>query len=288
MNNTKPHHPAQAHARSLAGGLLLALLLLAPAHPASARAQDDAPPATQRELVILAFHRPPYYTFANGRAGGFLVDFVRRVMEVAGIPYRISEMPPKRILVQMEQDDQAYACSPGWYRTPQREAFARFSVPIYHNLPPVVVLRSSAVHAIQNDRNLETLLAAGLRVVLRGGFSYGSAIDETLAASAFPIHHTTTDNASLLEMLASGRYDLTLMEQEEATELLRQSPRLRQTLRLAPLGMDAEQQPRHLMCGRGVDDDTMRRINAAVTTLTGAMPPPASPPVPPPAPPAAP
>ena len=113
-------------------------------------------------------------------------------------------------------------------------------------------------------------------MVLRDGFSYGPALDEALARSRAPVYRSTSDNAALLEMLASGRYDITLMEQEEATELLRRSPRLLQALQLVPLtGQDAlpgQPQTRHLMCGGGVDEATMRHIDDTIAAVLGDMP----------------
>lgn len=245
--------------------------------PAAAHAEtEQAVTVPQRELAILAFHRPPYYTFANGKAGGFLIDAVRRMLDAARIPYRITEMPPKRILMYLEQDADAYACSPGWYRTREREEFARFSAPIYRNLPPVAVLRADMAHRASEGKGLSALLAAELRLVLRGGFSYGGAIDEALARSRAPIYRSTADNAALLEMLASGRYDMTLMEQEEAAELLRLSPRLHRALVLVPLAQSGGQaqapQTRHLMCGRGVDEALMRHIDDAIASVLPGMP----------------
>lgn len=261
---------------ALAAGILFFWGLLPLPVRAEAAAAEQTAPAPPRELTILAFHRPPYYTFTNGKAGGFLIDAVRRVLDAARIPYHVAEMPPKRILIHFEQDADAYACSPGWYRTREREDFARFSAPIYRNQPPVAVLRADMAHRAGKGKGLAVLLAADMRLVLRGGFSYGGAIDEALARSRAPIYRSTADNAALLEMLASGRYDMTLMEQEEATELLRQSPRLRQSLVLAPLapgdgtgGIGQPLQTRHLMCGRGVDEALMRRIDDAVANVLG-------------------
>jgi len=262
--------PPDAIRRTLVWCLLAWCLLSLPAAAHAETEQTAAPPA--RELTILAFHRPPYYTFANGTAGGFLIDAVCRVLDAARVPYRITEMPPKRILMYLEQDADAYACSPGWYRTREREEFARFSAPIYRNLPPVAVLRADMAYRVSEGKGLPALLAAELRLVLRGGFSYGGAIDEALARSRAPIYRSTADNAALLEMLASGRYDMTLMEQEEATELLRLSPRLQRALVTVPLAQPVGQagqapQTRHLMCGRGVNEALMRRIDDAIARV---------------------
>lgn len=271
---THRHFPPVTATRLVLASVLWCLLAL----PVQVRADDGAgtqadSAAAPRELAILAFHRPPYYTFTHGEAGGFLVDAVRSVLDAARIPYHVAEMPPKRILVRLEQDPDAYACSPGWYRTREREQFARFSAPIYRNLSPVAVLRVEAAHRTGGGRGLAALLATGLRMVLRGGFSYGPALDDALARSRAPVYRSTADNAALLEMLASGRYDMTLMEQEEATELLRRSPRLFQALELVPLaGQDilvGQPQTRHLMCGRGVDEATLRRIDDAIAKVLG-------------------
>ncbi|WP_353116367.1 transporter substrate-binding domain-containing protein [Nitratidesulfovibrio sp.] len=270
-------HPGLPTATGLAlAGMLWCLLAL----PGPVLADEGDTGQTNnpapRELAILAFHRPPYYTFEQGVAGGFLIDAVRGVLDAAHIPYHVTEMPPKRIVALFQQDSTVHACSPGWYRTREREQFARFSAPIYRNQPPVAVLRADVALRTDGGRGLTGLLATGLRMVLRDGFSYGPALDEALARSRAPVYRSTADNAALLEMLASARYDMTLMEQEEATELLRRSPRLLQALQLVPLtGQDAlpgQPQTRHLMCGGGVDEATMRRIDEAIATVLGDMP----------------
>ena len=263
---------------TFAGLALAAALWCLLALPAATHAEtEQTAPAPQRELAIIAFHRPPYYTFTNDKAGGLLIDAVCRVLDAARIPYHVAEMPPKRILMYLEQDADAYACSPGWYRTREREEFARFSAPIYRNLPPVAVLRADMAHRASGGKGLPALLSAELRLVLRGGFSYGGAIDEALARSRAPIYRSTADNGALLEMLASGRYDMTLMEQEEAAELLRLSPRLQRALVLVPLAQPGGQagqapQTRHLMCGRGVDEALMQRIDDAIASVLPDMP----------------
>lgn len=175
--------------------------------------------------------------------------------------------------VQARTDDGAGTQADSAAAPREREQFARFSAPIYRNLSPVAVLRVEAAHRTDGGRGLAALLATGLRMVLRGGFSYGPALDDALSRSRAPVYRSTADNAALLEMLASGRYDMTLMEQEEATELLRRSPRLFQALELVLLaGPDilvGQPQTRHLMCGRGVDEATLRRIDDAIAEVLG-------------------
>ncbi len=56
----------------------------------------------------------------------------------AGVPMTAEEVPVKRITRDIQNDGSAI-CSPGWYKLPERETFALFSLPIHEDKPQMAL-----------------------------------------------------------------------------------------------------------------------------------------------------
>src|SRR5690606_34791512 len=85
-------------------------------------------------LAVYYIEKPPYYHSIAGEPTGFLLERTRAIFSDAQIALRFEARPAKRILLEMEQNREPI-CSIGWFRTPQREAFALFSLAIYRDEP---------------------------------------------------------------------------------------------------------------------------------------------------------
>lgn len=243
------------HAVSVA---LAVLLLWSQAGPGPAMAEEKAAP-----LTLFVFHRPPYYILDQGRpAGGFLLDIALAVLDRAGIPYNVEEMPPNRILSVLSARD-IQACAVGWLRTSEREAFARYSAPLYHNRPLGVAVNAKTP-PFGGTHRLDTLLKAGLTWGLREGFSYGPAIDAAFAAYPAQKIRRFSSNQHLLRLLAHKRLDAILIEPEELSWHLSQEPELAASLRLLPLADAPAGFSRHILCDAAVPPAVMDRIDAAL------------------------
>jgi hypothetical protein len=60
-------------------------------------------PASSSELEVLLIDYPPYYTVKpDGRIDGFIVDSASKIFARAGIEYKFSFGPPKRVLVEIK------------------------------------------------------------------------------------------------------------------------------------------------------------------------------------------
>jgi uncharacterized protein (TIGR02285 family) len=230
-----------------------------------ARAQD-AP------LTVLVFHRPPYYVVENGpRFGGFLIDFTRKVLEMAGIPFVFEEAPPRRILKTLE-DGERLVCAVGWFQTSDRDTYASFSDPIYTGRPMGIAVRTQARGQLPKDPTADALLASGMRLGLRHGFSYGNGLDAKLSAHRGATDFSVAENDQLLEMIARGRIDYTFIGPEEYDWLTAKNPDLRRDTRFVALGGMPPDTPRHIMCSKILAPERMARINAAIKALGPATP----------------
>jgi len=243
---------------------LLLMLAFFAASP-QAMAQDGP-------LTVLVFHRPPYYVVEKGgRFSGFLLAYTKDVLDTARIPFRFEEAPPKRILKILEEGEPA-ACAVGWFKTAEREAYARFSDPIFTGRPLGVAMRTELLRTLPHAPTADALLWRGMRLGLRQGFSYGDWLDAKLAGHRHAADLSVTENDRLLEMIARGRIDYTFIGPDEYDWLVSRHPGLRKTTRFMALGGVPPETPRHIMCSKKLPPETMARIDAAIRSLPRTVP----------------
>ncbi|HCR12715.1 transporter substrate-binding domain-containing protein [Solidesulfovibrio sp.] len=217
-------------------------------------------------LTLLVFDRPPFYRMKDGRPdGGFLLDNTLAFLERAHIPYVVEEMPPGRVLSTFLSRD-AEACAVGWFKTPDREAFARFSAPIYRNRPLAVAVSAGAC---PDKATLADFLAAKPHWGLRNAFSYGPQADALLAALPEGRLHRLSDPARMLPLLAIGRLDAVLIEPEEFSWRTGQDKDLAAAVRLCPLADAPPGNLRYVMCDGSVSPEILARLDAAIGEFMG-------------------
>jgi uncharacterized protein (TIGR02285 family) len=236
---------------------LLAAALAGIAFGGAASADDD--------LVVYFHQRPPYSARqADGGVHGIIADIVTRTMSVAGVPYRWEELPSARQMDVIKRDA-APACGLGWFKRPDREAFAKFSAAIYRDLPTIVVAR-------MNDRrfsgmpSLDTLFAdKTLTLLTKTGYSYGAEIDGKIAAQKPRSRADASDNRIMLGMVSKARVDYMIMAEEEAKDLLAASDMADAGLAVYHLANPPVGEYRYLMCSKSVPDAVIAKINQAIT-----------------------
>ena len=238
--------------------VLTSLAALACLWTPAPNAQETAP------LTLLVFHRPPYYILDNGKeADGFLLTTALAVFERAGVPVTVREMPPSRIIATLTANN-AGVCAVGWIKTPQREAFARYSLPLYHNRPLIAVVGNARNVPSNPPPSLGDLLGIGMTWGLRGGFSYGKDFDQTF--SKYPANRLKrfADTLHMVELLAQGRLDALLLDPEELAWIVAGHPGLGPKIRLVPLTDAQPGADRHILCSQSVAPETMVRLDAAI------------------------
>jgi len=213
-------------------------------------------------LELLYFERPPYYqALPGGAVGGLVASRAAAALEAAGVCYRWRALPAKRHLAEIERNEQA-ACAVGWFRTAERERYARFSAPLYRDRP-LVAVAARAAGLKERYRSAAELLAQGNRVLgLRAGFSYGEELDAAIARIAPRTYTTAKPVVHLLQMLERGRVDFVFMAREEADYLLARGEH--PGLMLISFADLPAGNTRHLLCSRRTPEAVLERIDAAI------------------------
>ncbi|MFZ5426418.1 MAG: substrate-binding periplasmic protein [Thermodesulfobacteriota bacterium] len=239
-------------------GLICLLALLACSRPC--HAGNDA-------LIILYFERPPYYATTEGLPGGFLVNLTREIMAEAGIGAVFQEMPARRIIEVIKTSDKP-VCSIGWFKTPEREEYARFSIPIYRDQPLAAAFLASGRGPKPGAATFKEVAAdPDLVMGLNSAFSYGEKVDAMLKGLAAPPVKVNATQEQLMRMLSARRFDYMLVNPEEAGTLACLAG-------LSPEDLAEHSFPdlpkgnlRHLMFSQNTPAGTIGRVNEAIRRL---------------------
>lgn len=221
-------------------------------------------PATANDSITVAWrNKAPYHYLEQGVERGFLLERARQVFASAGITSEFVLQPPKRIWHSFEQGTPRY-CSFGWYRLPERERVAQFSLPFHVDPPQIVLASQQALAAIAAHKSFAALLQdRRITLGLVDGVSYGPSLDGLIAGSANQIKHSTVEPTQMMRMLAAHRIDYMLADQAD-WDYLRQHERdldaiAEQHFADMPAGLE-----RYIVCSKDVSAEQMDRINRAI------------------------
>lgn len=235
----------------------------------SARAEDRNPSRqvedqTSSPLELLVFERPPYYQVdpIDGIVG-LVVEPVERALEAAGIAFRWQVSPSSEHLDIVRRNDRP-VCATGWFRTPERETFARFTKAVYQDRPMAILIRSDNERALRHDAIADLINDRGLTFGRKLGFSYGTALDAMLSEARPPAFTTAQNMKGMIRLLVSKRFDYLFAAAEEAETLVETLGGRSGSVKIRfPKGTPPAN-TRHLMCSLSVPEAVIRKVDAAL------------------------
>jgi hypothetical protein len=230
-------------------------------HPV-AQATDSHPYNIGR-IVIHYHERHPYYISQGKGVGGIIGDRITFVFEQAGIPLAWQQSSAKRQLDIIKKNRNREGAA-GWFKTPERQVFAKFSRPIYQDRPTIALARADRA-SIQSGATLADILAdRRLKLLRKDGYAYGRCIDELLEQFQPDQTVTTADNVAMLKMIHSQRADYFFIAGEEADYLV---PRIdlpaSEFKKISFTDMPAGNR-RYILFSRQVEDSTIDRLNRVI------------------------
>lgn len=219
-----------------------------------------------QDRIDLHFYvRPPFMVnLGDGRVGGLTAEPAQVAFDKAGVPFRWLLTPAKRQLMLIEGGT-GLDCGVGWYKTPEREKFGKFSAPLYRDKPTVGIARADFQPP---GATLASLVAdPATRVVMKVGLTYGQDVADAMARAKARVLTVTTEQTSLARMVASGRADFMFSSQEEAEILRTDVEQGTEKLKVLTFPDLHEGATRHILCSKKVSDETLEKLNAALATL---------------------
>lgn len=227
----------------------------------SAEAQPGA------TLLIHYSVMPPRAYTEDGKPAGSLIRRVQQLAKATGLAIELQEAPLRRSLREIELN-QHPLCALGAFKTPDREAFARFSEPLSVDAAPAMLAVPAVAARLRAHTSLQDLLAdTSLQLLVVSGVSYGNRLDGQIAAMPRPPMRVTASQLQLFRMLTLGRADYMIASREELAHVIDQGALPRNALELVNFeGMPAGR-GRHLACSRQVTPALMQKLDAAIRTL---------------------
>lgn len=239
---------------------ILSLLLIAwLGHRLEARAQ------TPRELHY--FEIPPMmFADAKGQAAGIWLERLRLAWPPGAAMPVLRSAPLKRSLHDVLEAGQPI-CVIGVFKTPEREAKAWFSSPIFRESPSVFIAPKALVERMRKYPNAQALVTdRHLRLLLTDGASYGP-LDAWIRQRGTDVLRVSTPPARQVHMLLRGRADLMFSDQAQASALLKELGEAGRALEWFVLPGMVEPPARHLMCQRNLDPSWLAALDARLAAL---------------------
>lgn len=215
-------------------------------------------------LTIYYFERVPYYSTAeDGTAQGLIVERVRLVFAKAGIPVHWEPLPSKRHMLYLQNNYGRFATT-GWYKTEERQKFAKYSEPIYQNKTRIALARMDN-RRLTSGLPLATVLSdPGLTLLLKSGYSYGTYIDEAIAKHSPNKKEITADSLSMIKLIHDRRYDYFFTSEEEAETLIPTAGYRRGDFQFIHFSDTPAGLKRYILYSNNVDDTLIDTVDAAI------------------------
>jgi uncharacterized protein (TIGR02285 family) len=219
------------------------------------------------ETITVHFHdRRPFYMRSADEVHGLVADPIATAFEHADIPFKWQETPAKRQLDIIARNEDK-SCAAGWFKTPERETFAIYTLPVYQDKPFVAVARADNEYLAETEILDRVLQERRLELLVKEGYSYGEYVDGRLKTLAPRQVKTTADNRNILKMIESYRADYSFMTEEEAYDLLIFSGVKRTSFKLVHFSDMPPGNKRHIICSRQVDPEIIARLDSAIRFL---------------------
>ncbi|NDV23742.1 ABC transporter substrate-binding protein [Desulfovibrio sp. JC022] len=218
-------------------------------------------------LTIGYIELPPYYfTNAQHQPDGFLLHLTKKIMNKAGCECTYKSMPSKRILHTIRKGG-SFA-SIGWFKTQDREEYAKFSQPIYKNKPIGIFLRKKDYKKFSRHKTLKELLEQNkFKTGYIAGHSMGKYIDTLLDKHSHSVHALSGTTQQLVRMLHDGSIDFCLLAPIETSKIIQQSSYREDEFYFMSMADITKGNTRHLIFSRNVSDETIEKINTAIDEI---------------------
>lgn len=218
------------------------------------------------EPLVMAYNeRPPYHYSEKGAVTpkGVVADVVVNATKDAGIEVLFVSMESNRIMT--ETKGKGLFCSFGWFRNEERRQFANFTRGLWQDEPFVVVTRKDREKAFRGFRRLADLFASkDLQFGTRMGTSYGVYIDGLKVGSGAAAVEPTNTQANMVKMLAANRFDYMILLPAEIKALFLEAQVNPDDYAAIGYPDIPKGDKRRLMCGKGVPDSVIRRLNDSI------------------------
>ncbi len=183
-------------------------------------------------------------------------------MKKAGVKAEFACYPSKRILDAIQYGEDV--ASIGWFKTKERESYAKFSLPIYTNKAVGVFALTEVGKKLSVFSSLKAIMQSRqFTLGLIAGHSEGSYIDGLIRL--FPEHVSVVNGCQvqLLKMLKERRFDYILLPPEEV-ETLTEEARINREFVLLEMDDIPEGNKRYIIYSKSIPQALIDKVDNAI------------------------
>lgn len=233
----------------------------------SASASWAAEQETLNRIKVFYLEFPPYYyTNSNQEPAGFLLKKTEEIFRRAGIEATYESGVAKYVLQDMRA--LAATASIGWFKTPEREVFAKFSQPIYQNKPMQVLYLKKNDALFDSKETVAQLMAdKSLTLGVVAGYSFGSKVDNLIKKHAPATKLVTGGYPHLMRMLVEEQFSYMLVAPEEIASLVKMNYLVEGVFKARQMADIPAGNRRYLIFSKSVPGAVIRRVNKAIESF---------------------
>ncbi len=225
---------------------------------------------TSPEVIYLHYNeRPPYLVTTQNGVEGLVGGRTSAVFEKSNLPFVWVQTPSKRQIYILQQNT-GRNCLPGWFKTADRESFAKYTIPIYQDEPQIALTRAKNDEIPATTTVDEIFKRSELTLLVKDGYSYGSFLDQKIAELDPARIETTVENSGMLKMIYAGHADYFFIAPEEAEGVITASGYELQDFKEIHFTDITEGENRYILCDFQIDDATIDLLNEAIRQYADA------------------
>jgi hypothetical protein len=222
-------------------------------------------PAQDKISLYYPGYRIPYYYSNGGKLPvGRTADPANAALVKAGIPFEWIEVPAARFMSDLKEQSVS-ACVPGFFKTPERESWAKISNAIYRDAPKHMLIRKD--FDIKSAKFYDLLERSDITLLIKKSYSYGAAVDKMLAEAKSPSEVVTSDATQMARMIAAKRGDIMFIADFEGQPIIDSLGAEGSNLKMTSLFDMPAGELLYFICSKGVSDVNMTRLNKALGTV---------------------
>jgi polar amino acid transport system substrate-binding protein len=213
----------------------------------------------------LHFHeRIPYVHEIENGVEGFTATPATAAFQKADIPFQWKKTPSKRQMLIIK-NNKGCDCAVGWFKNPEREKFAKYTLPIYQDRPQIALTRADN-EKLRSGMTVDSLFSdPNLILGVKNGYSYGIYLDMKIVQHKPAVEKTTCENINMLKLIHVRRWDYFFIAPEEADWLIESSGLSKKDFKYIEFKDIPEGEKRYIMCSQKVGDEIIERLNKAIT-----------------------
>ena len=230
-----------------------------------AYAQMPVPSAAGEPVIILHYgDKPPYLmTQSENQVTGLTGTPIANAFVRSGIPFHWVATPNSRS-AEILKESSGPDCIAGLYKTPERQEWANFTVPVFIDGRYVLIANQS--FTVEPGATLSAILSRkDIRLYVKQDNSYGAYVDGLVKKLNPRRSSTTQATPAMLAFIREGRADFMFATEEEADFYMdKDGSESAQGLKVIRLPDTPPGEGRYILCAKSVPVSVITRLNQAI------------------------